>query len=124
MPLIPDCSHSNALVRLKIDGSILLAVASVEIGQGVQATMANIAAQVLNQPIESVTVLATDTATAPFDWGTGASRSTVIVGLSVEAAANDAAQQMIEMAADILDIEANVEPRFGRCIRRSLHLFL
>jgi CO/xanthine dehydrogenase Mo-binding subunit len=95
---------SNALVRLKIDGSILIAVASVEIGQGVQATMANIAAQALNQPIESVTVLATDTATAPFDWGTGASRSTVIVGLSVEAAAIDAAQQMIEMASDILDI--------------------
>lgn len=97
---------SNALVRLKIDGSILLAVASVEIGQGVQAAMANIAAQALNQPIEAVTVLATDTATAPFDWGTGASRSTVIVGLSVEAAARDAAQQMIEMAADILGIES------------------
>jgi CO/xanthine dehydrogenase Mo-binding subunit len=97
---------SNALVRLKIDGSILLAVASVEIGQGVQATMANIAAQALNQPIEAVTVLATDTATAPFDWGTGASRSTVIVGLSVEAAARDAAEQMIEMAADVLGIES------------------
>lgn len=97
---------SNALVRLKIDGSILLAVASVEIGQGVQATMANIAAQALNQPIEAVTVLATDTATAPFDWGTGASRSTVIVGLSVEAAARDAAQQIIEMAADIFGIES------------------
>lgn len=96
---------SNALVRLKIDGSILLAVASVEIGQGVQATMANIAAQALNQPIEAVTVLATDTATAPFDWGTGASRSTVIVGLSVEEAARDAAEQMIAMATDVLGIE-------------------
>ncbi|WJR79895.1 xanthine dehydrogenase family protein molybdopterin-binding subunit [Bradyrhizobium sp. NP1] len=96
---------SNALVRLKIDGSILIAVASVEIGQGVQATMANIAAKALNQPVEAVTVLATDTAIAPFDWGTGASRSTVIVGLSVEAAARDAAEQIIAMAADVLGVE-------------------
>jgi CO/xanthine dehydrogenase Mo-binding subunit len=96
---------SNALVRLKIDGSILIAVASVEIGQGVQATMASIAAKALNQPLDAVTVLATDTAIAPFDWGTGASRSTVIVGLSVEAAARDAADQLLTMAADVLEVD-------------------
>ncbi|MEH2510389.1 CO/xanthine dehydrogenase Mo-binding subunit [Nitrobacteraceae bacterium AZCC 1564] len=91
----------NALVRLKIDGSILVAVASVEIGQGSHATMARVAAQTLNQPISAVTVLTTDTAVAPFDWGTGASRSTVIVGLSVESAALDAAKQILDLVADV-----------------------
>ncbi|WP_086091414.1 xanthine dehydrogenase family protein molybdopterin-binding subunit [Pseudorhodoplanes sinuspersici] len=91
----------NAVVRLKIDGSVLVAIASVEIGQGSHATMARIAAQTLNQPLSSVTVLTTDTAVAPFDWGTGASRSTVIVGLSVENAAQDAAKQILDLVADV-----------------------
>jgi len=91
---------SNAIVRLKIDGSILVSVSSIEIGQGAHATMARIAAQTLKQPPSAVTVLRTDTAVAPYDWGTGASRSTVVVGLSVENAALDAADQIIEMVAD------------------------
>lgn len=90
----------NALVRLKIDGSVLVAVSSIEIGQGSHATMARIAAQALNQPLDAVTVLGTDTAIAPYDWGTGASRSTVIIGLSVENAARDAAAQVLDLVAD------------------------
>lgn len=94
----------NALVRLKIDGSILVAIGSVEIGQGSHATMARIAAQTLNQPVSAVTVLTTDTAVAPFDWGTGASRSTVIIGLSVESAARDAAKQILDLVADVWEL--------------------
>jgi CO/xanthine dehydrogenase Mo-binding subunit len=94
----------NALVRLKIDGSILVAIASVEVGQGSHATMARIAAQALNQPLSAVTILATDTAVAPYDWGTGASRSTVVIGLSVENAAQDAAKQILDLVADVWDI--------------------
>ncbi|MGY3564267.1 CO/xanthine dehydrogenase Mo-binding subunit [Bradyrhizobium sp. USDA 4463] len=95
---------SNAIVRLKIDGSILVSVSSIEIGQGAHATMARIAAQTLKQPPSAVTVLRTDTAVAPYDWGTGASRSTVVVGLSVENAALDAADQILEMVADVWEL--------------------
>lgn len=93
----------NALVRLKVDGSILIAVSSVEIGQGVHATLARIAAETLRQPFGAVTVLPTDTGIAPYDWGTGASRSTVIAGSAVELAAQDAAAQMLDLAAHVLD---------------------
>jgi CO/xanthine dehydrogenase Mo-binding subunit len=95
---------SNAIVRLKIDGSILVSVSSIEVGQGAHATMGRIAAQTLKQPISAVTVLRTDTAAAPYDWGTGASRSTVVVGLSVENAALDAADQILEMVADVWEL--------------------
>jgi CO/xanthine dehydrogenase Mo-binding subunit len=97
---------SNAIVRLKIDGSILVSVSSIEVGQGAHATMGRIAAQTLKQPVSAVTVLRTDTAAAPYDWGTGASRSTVVVGLSVESAALDAADQMLEMVADVWELPA------------------
>lgn len=95
---------SNAIVRLKIDGSILVSVSSIEVGQGAHATMARIASQTLKQPASAVTVLRTDTAGAPYDWGTGASRSTVVVGLSVENAALDAADQILEMVADVWEL--------------------
>jgi CO/xanthine dehydrogenase Mo-binding subunit len=95
---------SNAIVRLKIDGSILVSTSSIEVGQGAHATMGRIAAQTLKQPISAVNVLRTDTAVAPYDWGTGASRSTVVVGLSVENAALDAAAQIFEMVADVWEL--------------------
>lgn len=95
---------SNAIVRLKIDGSILVSVSSIEVGQGAHATMGRIAAQTLKQPSSAVTVLRTDTAVAPYDWGTGASRSTVVVGLSVENAALDAANQILEMVVDVWEL--------------------
>lgn len=95
---------SNAIVRLKIDGSILVSVSSIEVGQGAHATMGRIAAQTLKQPTSAVTVLRTDTAVAPYDWGTGASRTTVVVGLSVENAALDAADQILEMVADVWEL--------------------
>jgi CO/xanthine dehydrogenase Mo-binding subunit len=95
---------ANAIVRLKIDGSILVSVSSVEVGQGAHATMARIAAQTLKQPFSAVSTLRTDTAVAPYDWGTGASRSTVVVGLSVENAALDAADQIFDMVADVWEV--------------------
>jgi CO/xanthine dehydrogenase Mo-binding subunit len=95
---------SNAIVRLKIDGSILVSTSSIEVGQGAHATMGRIAAQTLKQPVSAVNVLRTDTAVAPYDWGTGASRSTVVVGLSVENAALDAAAQILEMVADVWEL--------------------
>lgn len=98
---------SNAIVRLKIDGSILLSVSSIEVGQGAHAALGRIAAQTLKQPDSAVTVAPADTAVAPYDWGTGASRSTVVVGLSVENAAYDAADQIFEMVADVFQVPKN-----------------
>ncbi|MCC8981647.1 xanthine dehydrogenase family protein molybdopterin-binding subunit [Bradyrhizobium acaciae] len=95
---------SNAIVRLKIDGSILVSVSSIEVGQGAHATMAEIAAQTLKQKVSAVTVLRPDTAVAPYDWGTGASRSTVVVGLSVESAALDAADQILDLVAEVWEL--------------------
>lgn len=92
---------ANAIVRLKIDGSVSVSISSIEIGQGAHAAMARIAAQTLKQPLSAVTTLRTDTDVAPYDWGTGASRSTVVVGLSVERAALDAADQIFDMVADV-----------------------
>ena len=89
----------GALVRVLADGSVLVMANSAEIGQGVRDVLRNVAAKTLNQNPDAIRVAGPDTATTPFDWGTGASRSTVIMGLAVEDAAQDAREQLLALAA-------------------------
>lgn len=93
---------AGAIVRLKADGSVLVLADTVEIGQGARGVLRIVAAQALRQPLHRVSVAEPDTDLAPFDWGTGASRSTVIMGLAVEYACADVARQVGEAAAYVL----------------------
>ncbi|MBT6976782.1 MAG: xanthine dehydrogenase family protein molybdopterin-binding subunit [Rhodospirillaceae bacterium] len=93
----------GALVRVLVDGSIVVLSNSVDIGQGVRAVLREVAAKTLNQDPGSIRVANPDTAAAPFDWGTGASRSTVIMGLAVEDAARDAGDQILALATSVFD---------------------
>ena len=93
---------SNAIVRLKVDGSVLVMSSSVEMGQGVHGVLRTVAGKALAQPVERVRIANPDTDVSPYDWATGASRSTVIMGLAVEEACLDIARQARELAAAIL----------------------
>jgi CO/xanthine dehydrogenase Mo-binding subunit len=93
---------SLATVRLQVDGSVLVLTSSVEVGQGVRTVLARVAAGALGLPESAVTVATPDTRVTPFDWGTGASRSTVVMGLAVEEAAADVRRQVVAMAAETL----------------------
>jgi CO/xanthine dehydrogenase Mo-binding subunit len=95
---------ASATVRIQVDGSVLVLANSVEIGQGVRAVLAQVAADALGQPLDHIHVPQPDTLTTPFDWGTGASRSTVIMGLAVEDACADARARVFAMAADVLGV--------------------
>jgi CO/xanthine dehydrogenase Mo-binding subunit len=90
---------ASVLVRLKIDGSVLVISNSVEIGQGVREVLRSLTAELLHQPPDAVHVMQPDTALAPFDWGTGASRSSIMMGMAIEDAAADIRQQLGEIAA-------------------------
>lgn len=96
---------SSVLMRLKIDGSVAVVSNSVEIGQGVRDVLRKLAAEQLKQPVEAIEVLTPDTAIAPFDWGTGASRSSLMMGLAIEDAAADIKRQIAEIAAFVLDVD-------------------
>lgn len=92
---------ASAIVRLKIDGSVLVIANAVEIGQGVRGVLRAVAAVALGQPVARVSIAQPDTELAPYDWGTGASRSTVVTGLAVEDACADIARQVRELAAEL-----------------------
>ncbi len=91
---------STAQVRMHADGSVTLLVSSTEMGQGSRTALAQIAARELCVPIDEVAVGQSDTRFTPFEWTTGASRTTTVVGLAVQAACADLWDNLRDRAAD------------------------
>ncbi|HEV8306299.1 MAG TPA: xanthine dehydrogenase family protein molybdopterin-binding subunit [Methylomirabilota bacterium] len=108
---------SMAVVRVHADGSVSLFAGTVEVGQGARTVLAQIAAETLGVPFETVVAVAPDTALTPYDHGTSASRSTTVMGLAVQAAARDAREQLLRLAADLLGTDpAALDLRGGRVV--------
>lgn len=95
----------GSIVRLSADGHITVSATTAEIGQGARGVQRLIAARNLGQPLDNVTVLEPDTRSAPYDWGTGASRSTVIIGLAIEDATRQIRAQIQEAGSLAMDVE-------------------
>lgn len=92
---------STAIVRLLADGSAILMCGSAEMGQGSRTVLGQIVAEELGLGLDRVKVVQSDTLLTPFQWTTGASRTTTIVGLSVQRACQDLQRQVVDLAADL-----------------------
>ncbi len=102
---------SVALVTVAADGSCTLAISTVDMGQGSDTAMAQVAAETLGIRTESMTVVHSDTDTTPYDMATLGSRSTYHMGHAVRLAADDARNQLLALAATYL----GVAPETCRC---------
>ena len=91
---------STAQVRMHADGSVTLLVSSTEMGQGSRTALAQIAARESCVPLEAVAVGQSDTRFTPFEWTTGASRTTTVVGLAVQSACADLWDNLRAKAAE------------------------
>ncbi len=96
-----------ALVHATSSGSFVVTLSSVELGQGLKTVLAQIAAETLGVPLEAVVVDTGDTDTGPHCSGTGASRTTHRAGNAVIAAAKEARQEMLDVAAEMLEVSAD-----------------
>jgi CO/xanthine dehydrogenase Mo-binding subunit len=85
---------SLAAVQVNADGSGTVYVSTVDMGQGSDTAMAQIAAEVLRLPAEAITVVHSDTDVTPFDMATLGSRSLFHTGNAVRLAAEDARAQL------------------------------
>ena len=90
---------STAQVRMHADGSATLLTSSTEMGQGSRTALAEIVARRMGVAADAVAVGQSDTLYTPFEWTTGASRTTTVVGLAVEAACEDLWRRLRVMAA-------------------------
>jgi CO/xanthine dehydrogenase Mo-binding subunit len=76
-------------------------IGTVDMGQGSDTVMAQIAAEVLNLDAENIRVIHPDTDVTPYDMGTLGSRSTFHMGTAVRLAAEDAQQKIEALAAEL-----------------------
>jgi CO/xanthine dehydrogenase Mo-binding subunit len=96
---------SVAVVSLFGDGSCSVQCSTVDMGQGSDTTLAQIAAEALGIPTTSVHVVHPDTDVTPYDMATLGSRSTYHMGLAVQRAAEDARQQLLAIASRSMSVE-------------------
>lgn len=102
-PAMPPHTSTSAIMQMDDDGNIRIMLGIVDIGQGANTVMAQIAAEVLDMPIEKVKVMwDNDTNRHPYDWSTVASKYTFMGGNAVKRCAQNMLQQMKEMAAQAL----------------------
>jgi CO/xanthine dehydrogenase Mo-binding subunit len=73
----------------------------VDMGQGSDTALAQIIAEVLGVPIESITVVHPDTDVTPYDMATLGSRSLFHMGNAVKLAAEDARDKLLALAREL-----------------------
>ncbi len=98
---------SQALIHATTSGSFVVSLSATDLGQGLRTVIAQIAAETLGVPYDQVLIATADTDTGPHDMGTFASRATHRVGNAVIAAASEARQALLEVAA--MELGAPVE---------------
>ncbi|MFC2013672.1 xanthine dehydrogenase family protein molybdopterin-binding subunit [Chloroflexota bacterium] len=89
-----------AIVRVCEDGTINLLTGASDAGQGSDVVLCQITAEELGVALEDIDIKRVDTAYTPCDAGTWGSRVTFLAGLATQAAAADAKQQLVIVAAE------------------------
>jgi len=100
---IPEVDMASASLKMNEDGSFNLLLGATDLGTGSDTIMAQIAAEVLGVSVRDIIVLSSDTDLTPFDVGAYASSTTFISGNAVKKAALHAREQIVKVAAKILD---------------------
>jgi carbon-monoxide dehydrogenase large subunit len=101
--VVPGYESANA--RMLPDGSVMLHVGVQNHGQGHETTLAQIAAHELGIDPSRITIRYGDTATAPFGFGTFASRSIVFAGGAVARSCRLMADKMRRIGAHLLQTD-------------------
>ncbi len=95
---------SNAGVTVNTQGEVTVFAGTVEIGQGCNTILSQVAAEELKVPMTKVHMHQLDTDVIPYDASTTSSRSTYHMGNAVRGASIHAREQIMEAAAPMLEV--------------------
>jgi carbon-monoxide dehydrogenase large subunit len=96
----------TAIVRMEPDASVVVVTGVVGIGQGIETTLAQIAADRVGVPLERVQVVLGDTRVAPYSSvGSIASRSLVVGGGALTEAATRLHDRILAIAGHQLEVD-------------------
>ncbi len=99
--MLPNAS-SGAIIKMCEDGTYNVSVSGIEMGQGCQTAMTQIAAEALQVPVENIHLSKeVDTQFSPYEWQTVGSITTMRVGNAIIQAADRAIQRIKESVAMI-----------------------
>ncbi|HEU5432621.1 MAG TPA: xanthine dehydrogenase family protein molybdopterin-binding subunit [Thermomicrobiales bacterium] len=93
----------GATVRMDPQGKVWIAVGIHSHGQGLETTLAQLAADELGVPIDDIQVVYGDTQVSPYGMGTFASRSAIIGGGAMLDAARAIRRKLEQIAATVLE---------------------
>ena len=94
----------NAFLRIGEDGRVTGFTGKVELGQGVMTSLAQMLAEELDVPLNSVDLVMGDTDLCPWDAGTFGSLTTRVFGTPFRAAAAEAKAVLVELASERLGV--------------------
>jgi carbon-monoxide dehydrogenase large subunit len=97
----------SGVVTLKEDGQVHAVTGASPHGQGLATAFAQIIADELTVPIESITVTHGDTSVGPRGIGTMGSRSLQLGGSALRQAAGEVREQLLGAAAELLEVAAD-----------------
>lgn len=97
---------STAICRLNGDGTVSVVLGSVDLS-GTDTSFQQIAAEAFGLSSDRVLVTHGDSSNAPYAGGAGGSKTLYSVGGAVQRAAEDARQQVFQIAAGILEADVN-----------------
>jgi putative selenate reductase molybdopterin-binding subunit len=102
---IAGLDMAAATLKMNDDGSFNLLIGATDLGTGSDTILAQIAAEVLDIPVEDLIVYSSDTDFTPFDKGAYASSTTYISGGAVQKAALKIKRQILDHAAVMLALD-------------------
>jgi nicotinate dehydrogenase subunit B len=94
----------NAYLHIRDDGRVSCFTGKIEMGQGVNTSLAQMMAEELDVSLESVDMIMGDTDLCPYDRGTFGSLTTRFFGPPLRAAAAEARAVLLQMASDQLKV--------------------
>lgn len=100
---IAGIDTASAEVRLGDDGNYTLLLGSTDMGTGSDTILAQMAAEVLQTPLDTIIVHAADTDVSPFDTGSYASSTAYVTGMAVVKAAGELREKIIAAAAGLMN---------------------
>jgi xanthine dehydrogenase molybdenum-binding subunit len=96
---------SEAYVRLNPNGSAVIYSSVAEHGTGQRSNCAKVVAEVLQLPLEAISITPSDTLITPIEWGPAGSRGTYAILSAVISGAEDAKQKLFQFTAPMLGVD-------------------
>jgi nicotinate dehydrogenase subunit B len=104
---VPAPDALDSWLAIGPDGRVTVFTDKVDLGMGVSTAFAQIAADELDVPVESVSIVMGDTARTPDQGGVGGSTSIAVGAVPVRQAAAEARRVLVGLAADRLGVAAD-----------------